>query len=81
MGTYNSEVIVGLKEGVLDPEAETIKRSLERLGYDLKFIKSKKLFEIKLDAESEEDAKEKVNEMTKRLLANPTIHEYRVDIV
>tara|TARA_B110000116_G_scaffold271159_1_gene291131 strand:+ start:243 stop:488 length:246 start_codon:yes stop_codon:yes gene_type:complete len=81
MGTYDSEVIVGLKDGVLDPEAETIKRSLERLGYDLQFIKSKKLFEIKLDAESKEDAEKKVNEMTKRLLANPTIHEYKIEIL
>lgn len=80
MTAYSVTVTVRLKKGVLDPEAETTKRALERLGFELDSLSSADQFEIELDAESEESARERVTEMTERLLANPTLHDYEVTV-
>ncbi|WP_135536245.1 phosphoribosylformylglycinamidine synthase subunit PurS [Halostella pelagica] len=80
MTAYTATVTVRLKRGVLDPEAETTKRSLERLGFELEDLRSADRFEIDVDAESAEDATDRVDEMAERLLANPTIHDYDITV-
>ncbi|WP_340097920.1 phosphoribosylformylglycinamidine synthase subunit PurS [Salinibaculum salinum] len=80
MTAYTATVTVRLKHGVLDPEAETTQRSLERLGFELEDLRSADLFELDLDAESADSAHERAEEMTERLLANPTIHDYEVSV-
>ena len=80
MTAYTVTVTVRLKHGVLDPEAETTQRSLERLGFELDDLRSADQFELDLDAESADSARERAEEMTERLLANPTIHDYEVDV-
>jgi phosphoribosylformylglycinamidine synthase len=80
MTAYTVTVTVRLKHGVLDPEAETTQRSLERLGFELDDLRSADQFELDLDAESADSARERAEEMTERLLANPTIHDYEIDV-
>lgn len=80
MTAYSATVTVRLKGGVLDPEAETTQRALERLGFELETLRSVDQFEIDLDAASEERARERVTEMTERLLANPTLHDYDITL-
>jgi len=80
MTAYTATVTVRLKRGVLDPEAETTKRALERLGFELSALRSADEFEIDLEAADEEDAAERAAEMTERLLANPTIHDYTIEV-
>lgn len=80
MNTYSATVTVRLKQGVLDPEAETTKRALERLGFELDALRSVDQFELEVPAASESDAEETVTEMAERLLANPTLHDYDVTV-
>jgi len=80
MGTYTATVTVRLKEGVLDPEAETTRRALERLGFSPTALRSADRFEIDLEAASADAAGEEAAEMAERLLANPTIHDYEVEV-
>lgn len=80
MAAYTATVTVRLKHGVLDPEAETTRRALERLGFELEGLRSADRFEIDLDADSATDAEARADEMAERLLANPTIHDYDVDV-
>jgi phosphoribosylformylglycinamidine synthase len=80
MTAYTATVTVRLKRGVLDPEAETTQRALERLGFELDDLRSADRFEIDLEAESAGDAEERAGEMAERLLANPTIHDYDVAV-
>jgi len=80
MTAYTATVTVRLKRGVLDPEAETTRRSLERLGFDLEDLRSADQFEVDFDAEDRSSAEQRVTEMTERLLANPTIHDYEVAV-
>ena len=80
MAAYTATVTVRLKRGVLDPEAETTQRALERLGFAVEDLRMADRFELELDAESEADARERADEMAERLLANPTIHDYEVAV-
>ena len=80
MTAYTATVTVRLKEGVLDPEAQTTKQALERLGFELDDLRSADQFELDVDAETADSAAERVEEMAERLLANPTIHDYEVAV-
>ena len=80
MTTYTATVTVRLKRGVLDPEAETTERALERLGFELRALRSADRFELDLDAADADEAASRADEMAERLLANPTIHDYEVEV-
>jgi phosphoribosylformylglycinamidine synthase len=81
MTAFTATLTVRLKSGVLDPEAQTTQRALERLGFELEALRSADRFEIDLEADSEADAADRVEEMAERLLANPTIHDYEIDVI
>ena len=80
MTAFTATVTVRLKHGVLDPEAETTQRALERLGFELADLRSADVFELDLEAEDADAAAERAEEMAERLLANPTIHDYTVEV-
>lgn len=80
MTGYTATVTVRLKEGVLDPEAETTRRALERLDFAVDDLRRADRFEVELDAASSADAEETAREMAERLLANPTIHDFDVEV-
>ena len=73
-----AEVKIKLKKGVADPEGANTKKTLELLGFDVVNVKSVKVFEIHLGTENKDEAKQKVEEMCEKLLANPVIHEYSI---
>ncbi|MCQ6253532.1 phosphoribosylformylglycinamidine synthase subunit PurS [Methanocaldococcus sp.] len=79
---YKATVTIKLKKGVLNPEGMTIKRALNFLGYDnVKEVQTYKMIDIIIDEEEDEEkVKEKVEEMCKKLLANPVIHDYEIEI-
>ena len=80
MESYTATVTVRLKRGVRDPEAETTRRALERLGFDLDGLRAADRFEVDLEAADADAARERAGEMAERLLANPTIHDYDVEV-
>jgi phosphoribosylformylglycinamidine synthase len=80
MPSYTATVDVRLKAGVLDPEAETTRRALERLGFELADLRSADRFEVDLEAADADAAAERAAEMAERLLANPTIHDHEVTV-
>ena len=80
MTAYTATVTVRLKRGVLDPEADTTRKALERLGFEVEALRTAEQFELDIDAADAEAAAERAEEMAERLLANPTIHDYGVEI-
>lgn len=80
MTAYTATVTVRLKHGVLDPEAETTQQALERLGFELTDLRAADRFEIDIEAETANEAHDRVEEMAERLLANPTIHDYDITV-
>ena len=81
MTAYTATVTVRLKHGVLDPEAETTKQALQRLGFELSELRAADRYEIDLEADDAAAAEDRADEMAERLLANPTIHDYEVSVV
>ena len=80
MTEFTATVTVRLKRGVLVPEAETTKRALERLGFELSALRAADRFELDLEADDADEAAARADEMAERLLANPTIHDYEVAV-
>jgi len=77
---YRAKVEVGLKPGHSDPEGETTKQSLSELNYPVKSVGVSKVYEIVLEAKSLSEAKKMVEDMCKRLLANPVKDNYRFEV-
>lgn len=79
--TVEVEITIKLKHGVTDPEGENTKKALNLLGFkNVHSVKSMKTFRIAIEAEGS-DVKYEVEEMCKKLLANPVIHEYTISVV
>lgn len=77
-----ANIFVILKKGVLDPQGEAVSRSLEVLGYHrVEDVRIGKFIEIVLDSEDPEEARRQLEEMSDKLLANPVIEDFRVEIV
>jgi phosphoribosylformylglycinamidine synthase len=78
---FIAEIKIELKRGVADPEGENTKKALKLLGFDeIETVKSVKLFEIALSTDNKEMAKERIEEMCNKLLANPVIHNYSIKL-
>jgi phosphoribosylformylglycinamidine synthase PurS subunit len=76
-----ARVAVSFRPGVLDPEAMAIGRSLKGLGFDsVTGVRRTKLIELDLDESDRAVAESKVKAMCDKLLANPVIESYRVEI-
>jgi phosphoribosylformylglycinamidine synthase len=80
MPEYTATVTVRLKRGVLDPEAETTQRALERLEFAVEDLRMADLFEVDLSAPDRATARDRAAAMTERLLANPTIHDHEIEV-
>jgi phosphoribosylformylglycinamidine synthase len=67
--------------GVLDPQGATVERALPALGYDnVTAVSIAKTIRLTIDAASEADARAQVDDMCERLLANPVIERYTVEL-
>ena len=77
---YQTEVEIRLKPGHSDPEGETVAEALKDLEYPVETVRVSKVYRIMLDGDSEEEAEKKVDEMCRRLLANPTKDDYSFTI-
>ncbi|WP_448536406.1 phosphoribosylformylglycinamidine synthase subunit PurS [Pseudothermotoga sp.] len=76
---YRVRVQILPREGVFDPQGQTVKGALEKLGFEeVKEVRLGKLIEIVLDAEDESQVKERTKAMCEKLLANPIIETYQL---
>ncbi len=79
---FKANVYVTLKEGVLDPQGNAVRKSLHVLNYQgVNEVRIGKFVEIWLEAGNETEARQQVEEMSDKLLANPVIENFRVEMV
>ena len=78
---YAAKIEVSLKPGHSNPEGETTARLLVELGYKVQAVDVSKVYTVNLDASSLTEARAKAEEMSKRLLANPTKDNYTISVV
>ena len=72
-------VIITLKKDVLDPQGKVIHQALDGIGFDdVNEVRQGKYFEIDTKENDPKKAKESVEEMCKKLLANLVIENYKI---
>jgi phosphoribosylformylglycinamidine synthase len=79
--SVRARVFVTLKPSVFDPQGRTIAEALHSMGYaSIGEVRQGKYFELDVDAASADQARAVAAEVADRLLANPVIESYRVEI-
>lgn len=77
---YRAKIEVSLKRGHSDPEGEMTGQSLRELEYSVESVSVSKVYTVRFEANSREEAEKQVEEICRRLLANPTKDDYRFEI-
>jgi phosphoribosylformylglycinamidine synthase PurS subunit len=77
-----ARVYVTLKPSVFDPQGRVVADALLSLGYeDVTDVRQGKFFDLELSDIDPDAAKARVTEMAAKLLANPVIESYRVEVL
>ena len=76
-----ARVYVTLKKSVFDPQGHTIHDALRSMGYEaVADVRQGKFFEVDLEAMPAEQARQTAEEIARRVLSNPVIESYRVEV-
>lgn len=79
--SMRARVFVTLKPSVFDPQGRTIADALHTLGYGtVGDVRQGKYFELELDTTEQAQAKALAAEVADKLLANPVIESYRIEV-
>jgi phosphoribosylformylglycinamidine synthase PurS subunit len=73
-------VLVRPKGGILDPQGEAVERSLRQLGFPVGDARVGRVIDLEVEAASTEEARAHVERMCERLLANPLIESYEIEL-
>ena len=75
-------MLVRLKPGILDVQGAAVQRALHGLGFgDVRELRVGKLVEVDVDAGTAAAARARVEDMCKKLLANPLLEDYTIEAV
>jgi phosphoribosylformylglycinamidine synthase PurS subunit len=81
MSAIKARVFVTLKPSVFDPQGRTIAEALHSMGYaGVNDVRQGKYFELDLQAGSDDEARSMAAEVADKLLANPVIESYRIEL-
>ena len=76
-----AKIIVRLKQTVHDPQGEAILQSLHHMGFaSISGIRQGKIFDVELEHVDEKEAGLILNEIARKVLANPIIEEYLIEL-
>jgi len=77
-----AKVYITLKPGLLDAQGKMVKSALESLGFKgvVKSVRMGKYLELELNHARASSAKQDVERMCKKLLANPIVETYRIQV-
>ena len=77
-----ARIVVRLRPGILDPQGTTIRRALEGLGFpEVRDMRVGKLIDLTLDETDATRARQRLEEMCRKLLANPVVEDYTCEVV
>jgi phosphoribosylformylglycinamidine synthase subunit PurS len=74
-------VLVRPKQGILDPQGQAVQSSLRQLGFSVDDARVGRVVDLEVDASDPAAARAEVERMCERLLANPLIESYEIDLV
>jgi phosphoribosylformylglycinamidine synthase len=73
-------VLVRPKSGILDPQGVAVETALEHLGFTVSGARVGKVIDLEVDAAGAAAARVQVEQMCERLLANPLIESYEIEV-
>jgi phosphoribosylformylglycinamidine synthase subunit PurS len=73
-------VVVRPKAGILDPQGQAVEGSLRQLGFDVGAARVGRVIDLELAAATRDEARAEVERMCERLLANPLIESYEIEL-
>jgi len=78
---FSVKVFIRLRPSVLDPAGEATKSASNKLGVEgIKSLRIGKMIEVKIESETENDVREKIDLLCDRLFANTVIEDYEYSI-
>ncbi len=81
MDQFSVKVFIRLRPSVLDPAGEATKSASNKLGIEgIKSLRIGKMIEVKIESETENDVREKIDLLCDRLFANTVIEDYEYSI-
>jgi phosphoribosylformylglycinamidine synthase subunit PurS len=80
VSVFAADVVVTLRPVINDPQGLSVRAALRQLGFaGVSSARVGRLIELVLDAPDEAAARAEVEEMSRRLLCNPVIEDFRID--
>ena len=80
--TYNVQIKVMLLKDLLDPQGKAVQAGLKNLGLNgVNDVRIGKHITLQVDANSEAEAKQLANDASKKLLANPVMEFYEIEMI
>jgi phosphoribosylformylglycinamidine synthase PurS subunit len=73
-------VLVRPKDGILDPQGEAVESSLRQLGFPVGEARVGRVIDLDIAADSPEAARAEIERMCERLLANPLIESFEIEL-
>jgi phosphoribosylformylglycinamidine synthase subunit PurS len=73
-------VLVRPKSGILDPQGQAVETALEHLGFTVSGARVGKVIDLEVDAADAAAARVQVEQMCERLLANPLMESYEIEV-
>jgi phosphoribosylformylglycinamidine synthase len=73
-------VLVRPKAGILDPQGEAVESSLRQLGFPVGEARVGRVIDLDVDAATADEARGEIERMCERLLANPLIESYEIEV-
>lgn len=78
---FEAKVTVRLKKGISDPEGVNTLKALHLLGFEnVKTAQTTRMFNLMIDGKDKKTVQKDVEQMCQRLLTNPVIHAYEIEI-
>jgi phosphoribosylformylglycinamidine synthase subunit PurS len=75
-----ARILVRPKPGILDPQGEAVGSALGHLGFAVRDARIGKVIDLELEAADAATAKAEVEQMCERLLTNPLIESYEIEV-
>ena len=73
-------VLVRPKAGILDPQGQAVESSLRQLGFPVGAARVGRVIDLEVNAASADEARGEIERMCERLLANPLIESYEIEV-
>ena len=73
-------ILVRPKQGILDPQGAAVEHALEQLGFAVSDARVGKVVDLEVDAADEAQARAQVEQMCTKLLANPLMESFEIEL-